>query len=103
MNRLVSRGFTFVLDDFGTGMSSFAYLRRMPVQILKIDGAFMRTNAHEGVDRPLIEAMTRVARELGILTVAEHVEREAQLHILGELGVDFAQGHFWGRGVPWET
>lgn len=101
MRRLSAKGVSFALDDFGTGMSSFAYLRKLPVHLLKIDGVFLRTSSPDNIDRPLIEAMARVARELGMKTVAEHVERPMQLAVLRELGVDFVQGHAVGKAKPW--
>ena len=101
MRRLSAKGVSFALDDFGTGMSSFAYLRKLPVHILKIDGVFLRAAAPDNIDRPLIEAMARVARELGMKTVAEHVERPVQIAVLRELGVDYVQGYAVGRAQPW--
>lgn len=101
MRRLSAKGVSFALDDFGTGMSSFAYLRKLPVHILKIDGVFLRASAPDNIDRPLIEAMARVARELGMKTVAEHVERPMQIAVLRDLGVDFVQGYAVGKAKPW--
>ena len=101
MRRLSAKGISFALDDFGTGMSSFAYLRKLPVHLLKIDGVFLRASAPDNIDRPLIEAMARVARELGMKTVAEHVERPMQIAVLRDLGVDFVQGFAVGKAKPW--
>lgn len=88
------------LDDFGAGMSSFAYLRALPVDWLKIDGRFVRELATNAIDRAMVKAMQDIARTMGKTTVAEFVENEASMNILCELGVDLAQGYHLGRPVP---
>lgn len=85
------------LDDFGAGMSSFAYLRALPVDWLKIDGRFVRELATNTIDRAMVKAMQDIARTLGKTTVAEFVENAESMEILKELGVDLAQGYFLGR------
>jgi diguanylate cyclase (GGDEF)-like protein/PAS domain S-box-containing protein len=93
-------GCRFAVDDFGTGFSSFDYLRQLPVDFIKIDGSFI----HHLVDRPddqvLVRAMTQVAKGFDKQTVAEHVETVETLDLLRELGVDFAQGYLFGKPVP---
>jgi EAL domain-containing protein (putative c-di-GMP-specific phosphodiesterase class I) len=89
------------LDDFGVGFTSFAYLKQLPVDYIKIDGAFIRNLSRHSDDRFLVKAMAEVARGLGKKTVAEFVEQEACLELLKGYGVDFAQGYFIGRPQPW--
>lgn len=90
-------GCQFALDDFGSGFSSFAYLKHLPVDKLKIDGAFVKGMAHSSVDQAMVESMNQVAHALGKITVAECVENEATLKILRDMHVDRAQGNFIGR------
>ena len=93
-------GCSFALDDFGTGYASYAYLRRLPVDEVKIDGAFIRDLAKNREDRIFVKAITDMAHGMGKRVTAEYVETEAIYEILGELGVDFAQGYFLGRPMP---
>jgi diguanylate cyclase (GGDEF)-like protein/PAS domain S-box-containing protein len=90
---LKREGCLFALDNFGTGVSSFAYLRQMPVDFLKIDGSFIRTMAEDRVTRAMAEAINRVAHVMAIETVAECVESATILDLLRALGVDHAQGY----------
>lgn len=93
-------GCKFALDDFGSGLSSFAYLKQMPVNILKIDGHFVRDMLADKVDICTVQAISQVARSVGIETVAEQVESGAVLDKLREIGVDYAQGYHIARPVP---
>jgi diguanylate cyclase (GGDEF)-like protein/PAS domain S-box-containing protein len=86
-------GCTFSLDDFGSGMSSFGYLKHLRIDFLKIDGAFVRNLAHDRIDAAMVEAIQRVGQVMGLQTIAEFVEDDAILQRLRELGVDFAQGY----------
>jgi len=90
-------GCQFALDDFGSGFSSFAYLKHLPVDKLKIDGGFVKGMAHSSVDQAMVESMNQVAHALGKQTIAECVENEATLQILKQMGVDRAQGNHLGR------
>ncbi|MGD2112034.1 MAG: EAL domain-containing protein [Gammaproteobacteria bacterium] len=90
-------GCQFALDDFGSGFSSFAYLKHLPVDKLKIDGGFVKGMAHSSVDQAMVESMNQIAHTIGKQTVAECVENEATLQILKRMGVDRAQGNFIGR------
>ncbi len=92
MQQLVDQGYRFALDDFGSGMSSFSYLRRLPVQYVKIDGEFVQGILHDPVNAAMVDAVTRVAHTMGILTIAEFVESPDILQRLVSLGVDFGQG-----------
>ncbi len=97
MRELRARGCRFALDDFGSGLSSFRYLKALPVDYLKIDGQFVGNVASDPVDRSLVEAICHMARTLGIRTVAERVETADVLECLRTLGVDYVQGYFVGR------
>ena len=90
-------GCQFALDDFGSGFSSFAYLKHLPVDKLKIDGGFVKGMAHSTVDQAMVESMNQIAHALGKETIAECVENEETLQILREMGVDRAQGNYIGR------
>ncbi|MGY8526176.1 diguanylate cyclase [Paracidovorax citrulli] len=105
-NRLVAEmrkaGCTVALDDFGAGLSSFAYLKQFPVDYLKIDGSFIRNLASSAVDREIVSSINDIGHRLGILTVAESVEDEQTLQVLRTIGVDYAQGYAIGRPMPLE-
>ncbi len=90
-------GCQFALDDFGSGFSSFAYLKHLPVDKLKIDGSFVKGMAHSSVDQAMVESMNQVAHALGKRTVAECVENEETMKLLKEMGIDLAQGNYLGR------
>ncbi len=100
MRELKSRGCRFGLDHFGTGLSSFMYLKTMPVDYLKIDGQFITQIATDLVDRSMVEAISKVGRALGIATIAPWVESEAVLDELKRIGVEFAQGYHLARPQP---
>jgi len=103
MHELKAIGCRFALDDFGIGMSSFAYLKYLPVDFLKIDGTFVKDMASDEMDCAIVEAINRIAHILGMQTVAEIVEDQATLDRLCELGVDYAQGFHIARPEPLET
>ncbi len=92
MRELKARGCHFALDDFGSGLSSFMYLKTLPVDYLKIDGQFVENVTHDRVDRSMIEAISQVGRTMGIQTIAERVESREVLAELGRLGIGYAQG-----------
>jgi EAL domain-containing protein (putative c-di-GMP-specific phosphodiesterase class I) len=94
MHELKGMGCCFALDDFGIGMSSFAYLKYLPVDYIKIDGVFVRDMADDPMDQAIVEAINRIAHILGLKTVAEFVENETILERLRSIGVDYAQGYF---------
>jgi diguanylate cyclase (GGDEF)-like protein/PAS domain S-box-containing protein len=96
-------GCAIVLDDFGTGLSSFAYLKRFPVDYVKIDGTFMQNLKESGVDRAIVESINDIAHKLGARTVAECVEDEEAIEILRMIGVDEIQGFAISRPMPIEA
>ncbi len=92
IEEIKSLGCLFALDDFGSGMSSLAYLRTLPVDYLKIDGMFVRDILTNKVDRTMVESCYRIAHSLGIETIAEFVENAEIMERLRGIGVDYAQG-----------
>jgi len=97
IGKLKELGCQFALDDFGSGMSSFAYLKNLPVDYIKIDGNFIKNVAENPIDIVMVEAITKIAHVMGIKTIAEYVESQAVMDKLKELGVDYAQGYFLGK------
>ena len=93
IHAIKSLGCRFALDDFGSGLSSFTYLKELEVDYLKIDGAFIRDVTHDRKDRSIVEAITQVGRSMGISTIAEYVENDEIIKIIKEIGVDFGQGY----------
>jgi diguanylate cyclase (GGDEF)-like protein/PAS domain S-box-containing protein len=100
MRELKARGCHFALDDFGSGLSSFMYLKTLPVDYLKIDGQFVENITHDRVDRSMIEAISQVGRAMGIHTIAERVESSEVLAELGRLGIGYAQGFHIAKPRP---
>lgn len=90
-------GCSFSLDDFGSGMSSFAYLKELPINQLKIDGAFVRNLTRDSLDAAIVSAICQICAQMGIITVAEYVEHIELLPALEKIGVDFVQGYGVGR------
>ncbi len=100
---LRERGCTISLDDFGAGLSSFAYLKNFNVDTLKIDGGFIRDITDNRISESMVAAITQVAKVMNLKTVAEYVETEETHELISELGVDFAQGHFIGKPITLES
>jgi diguanylate cyclase (GGDEF)-like protein len=101
MAALKRRGSQFALDDFGSGLSSFRYLKTLPVDYLKIDGSFVKDMIENPNDCALVAAINQMSHALGIQTIAEYVESQAIVDRLRELKVDYAQGFFFGHAAPW--
>jgi len=100
IDRLKGHGCTIALDDFGAGLSSFAYLKNFNVDTLKIDGSFIRDICENRISESMVAAITQVAEVMKLKTVAEYVESDMTRQLITKLGVDFAQGHLVGKPVP---
>ena len=103
VERMRELGVGVALDDFGAGYTSFAYLRDIPADMLKIDGQFVLGLGHDVRQRAIISAIQQLASQLGMRTVAEWVEEDATLETLVQLGVDYAQGHLFARAEPFDA
>ena len=99
---LKARGCQFALDDFGTGLSSFSYLKALPVDYLKIDGGFVRGLVGDEIDHAMVEAVHHIGHIMGLKTIAEWVESQAIMLKLRQIGVDYAQGYALGHPRPLE-
>ena len=103
IDRLRERGCRISLDDFGAGLSSFAYLKNFNVDTLKIDGGFIRDITENRISEAMVAAITQVAKVMELKTVAEYVETEEARKLISELGVDFAQGYIIGKPIALES
>lgn len=90
-------GCKIALDDFGSGLSSFGYLKNLPIDILKIDGQFVKELATNAIDQEMVRSFDNIGKAMGITTVAEFVESAEIVEVLQAIGVDYAQGHYIGR------
>ena len=97
---LAGMGCSFSIDDFGTGFSTFSYLKSFPADTVKIDGSFVKELKNSDIDRALVRSIRDVAWTLGKMTVAEFVEDQETLDLLKEFKVEYAQGYFLGKPVP---
>jgi Amt family ammonium transporter len=102
IRRLKAFGCQLALDDFGSGMSSFSYLKHLPVDYLKIDGSFVKDLVNNPVDQAIVRSVHAVSRQMGIVTIAEYVESPAILECLRGIGIDYAQGFAIARPKPLE-
>jgi diguanylate cyclase (GGDEF)-like protein len=100
LHELKDLGIGISIDDFGTGYSSLAYLKRLPLNVLKIDRSFVTDIALTANDAAIVAAIVTVAHQLNLTTVAEGVSSQAQLGVLGQLGCDEVQGFLFSRAVP---
>jgi EAL domain-containing protein (putative c-di-GMP-specific phosphodiesterase class I) len=103
VDELKAEGFGIALDDFGTGLATFEYLKRFPLDYLKIDGSFIRNIANSPIDEEIVMSTVRVARRLNLRTVAEHVHSQGVFDRLREIGVDYLQGDLFGQPQPIDT
>jgi EAL domain-containing protein (putative c-di-GMP-specific phosphodiesterase class I) len=100
IDRLRERGIRMSIDDFGTGYSSLSYLKRFKVHRLKIDQAFVQNVCEDPEDRAIVGAIISLANSLGLKTIAEGVETEAQLTLLREQGCNEVQGFYFSKALP---
>jgi diguanylate cyclase (GGDEF)-like protein len=100
IQQIKALGCSFALDDFGSGMSSLGYLKNLPIDYLKIDGGFIKDIAENQVDCEIVEAIHRMAKAMGIQTIAEFVESDEILIKLKTLGINYAQGYGIARPAP---
>lgn len=101
IGRMKKMGCMFALDDFGSGLSSFAYLKKLPVDFIKIDGEFVRDITDDLMDRAIVSAINDIGHEIGLTTVAEYVESEEILELLKQLGIDYVQGYAVDKPRIW--
>ncbi|MCF6204013.1 MAG: EAL domain-containing protein [Methylococcaceae bacterium] len=102
LTTLRSKGCKIALDDFGSGLSSFAYLKSLPVDVIKIDGYFVKDIADDDVDKVFVESINKMSQVMGLTTVAEFVENESILKVLTEIGVNYAQGFGIHKPCPFD-
>ena len=91
-------GCHFSLDDFGSGMSSIAYLKNLEVDFLKIDGMFVKGIVSNKIDKAMVESINNIGHVMGLRTIAEFAENDEIIQVLKEIGVDYAQGY--GVAMP---
>ena len=99
INEMRNIGCRFSLDDFGAGQSSYAYLKRLPVDFIKIDGAFIKHIAEDDVDFALVKSITEMGHFLNKKVIAEYVSSADILKVITDIGVDYAQGFHFGEQV----
>lgn len=101
IGEITSLGCRFALDDFGSGLSSFSYLQQLPVQKLKIDGVFVKDIDNNPRNQAFVSTMVSLAQSMGMETVAEFVETQAEYEMLSTLGLDYFQGYYFHKPEPW--
>jgi diguanylate cyclase (GGDEF)-like protein len=100
VNTLKQLGCRFSLDDFGTGMSSFDYLKTLPVDYLKIDGSFIKDILSDDVQYTMVQSINQVGHLMGVETIAEYVENDEMIHALRQIGLDYGQGYGISKPMP---
>ena len=95
-------GMPLAIDDFGSGLTSFNYLRYLPIDYLKIDGSIIKNIGHDTIDFSMVSAVNQLAHLMGFKTIAEFVEDETTHEKLQAAGIDFAQGYFISKPVFFE-
>jgi EAL domain-containing protein (putative c-di-GMP-specific phosphodiesterase class I) len=102
ISTLNALGCRFALDDFGSGLSSFAYLKNLPVDYLKIDGMFVKDIIDDPIDHAMVKSINEIGQVMGMQTIAEFVENDEIKDMLKNIGVDYAQGFGIGKPMPFE-
>jgi diguanylate cyclase (GGDEF)-like protein/PAS domain S-box-containing protein len=102
ISRLRDMGCRFALDDFGVGLSSFSYLKNLPVDYLKLDGCFVKNMVNDSIDKSMVKAINHIGHTMNIKTIAEFVEDDETLRAVREIGVDYAQGFVIAKPLPIE-
>lgn len=103
ISTLKERGCRFALDDFGSGLSSFGYLKNLPVDFLKIDGMFVKDIVDDPIDRAMVKSINEIGQVMGMGTIAEFVENDEIKGMLREIGVNYAQGYGIAKPIAFET
>lgn len=102
ISSLKKSGCRFALDDFGSGLSSFGYLKNLPVDYLKIDGMFVKDIVDDPIDHAMVKSINEIGQVMGMQTIAEFVENDAIKGMLKEIGVNYAQGYGIGKPIPFD-
>ena len=97
---LRERGSSFSLDDFGTGVSSYGYLRSLNVDYLKIDGIFIKDILSDNIAKAMVQSIVQVGHKMGLKVIAEYVENDDIIEILRKMSIDYGQGYGISRPVP---
>jgi len=100
IQKLKNKGCYFALDDFGSGLSSFNYLKNLPVDYLKIDGSFIQNILNDNVDSAMVASINSIGHIMGLKTIAEFVENQEQADLLKAIGIDYAQGYLYSKPTP---
>ena len=100
IRKLNQLGCHFSIDDFGTGFSTFSYLKQLPAQHVKIDGSFVRDMLNDPIDLALVKAVNDISHSLDKHSVAEYVESKEIFEALKEIGIDYGQGYFIAKPMP---
>lgn len=100
ISTLREMGCQFAIDDFGSGLSSFTYLKEFDVNYLKIDGSFIENLAENKIDQTIVESMHNVGKQLGLETIAEYVHSQAVCEVVEKLQVDYIQGYYYSKPSP---
>jgi EAL domain-containing protein (putative c-di-GMP-specific phosphodiesterase class I) len=100
LHRLKGLGIKLAIDDFGTGWSSLSYIKRLPIDALKIDRSFINGLLDDAGDQAIVLAVVTLARTLGLQVISEGVERAEQMRLLNELGCEIGQGYYFSKAVP---